>query len=253
MNLLKNKVCIVVGAASGIGKATLENFILEGAKVYAIDKKKIENNETKRKYLCNIRNYQKLKEIIYEIYTIEGQIDVVFNIVGINCIGTVESTNLNTFKEVLEVNLFGSVNILKIVLPIMKKQQKGTIILPGSDQSYIAKTDSCAYGVSKAAISGLTKSVALDYAKYNIRVNSICPGPVNTPMYNNNVEYILKNYEEYNDRDELLKILAERQPMNRIAEPKEIANLVTFLASDKASFMTGSEVKIDGGSTIGTL
>lgn len=253
MNLLKNKICIIVGAASGIGKATLENFLLEGATVYAIDKKKIENTRAKGKYLCDIRDYNKLEEIIHNIYNTEGKIDTVFNIAGINCIGTVESTSMNDFKEVIEVNLIGNINILKIVLPIMKKQSSGSIILPGSDQSYIAKTDSCAYGVSKAAISGLTKSVALDYAKYNIRINSICPGPVNTPMYNNTVEYILKNYNEYNDREELLKILAERQPMNRIAEPNEIANLVTFLASDKASFMTGSEVKIDGGSTIGTL
>ena len=253
MNLLKDKICIIVGAASGIGEATLESFLLEGATVYAIDKKKIENTKTKGKYLCDIRDYNRLEEIIHDIYKIEGKIDVVFNIVGINCIGTVESTSINDFKEVIEVNLIGNINILKIILPIMKKQLSGSIILPGSDQSYIAKTDSCAYGVSKTAISGLTKSVALDYAKYNIRINSICPGPVNTPMYNNTVEYILKNYNEYNDRDELLKILAERQPMNRIAEPKEIANLVTFLASDKSSFMTGSEVKIDGGSTIGTL
>ncbi len=253
MSLLKDKICIVVGSASGIGKATLENFILEGAIVYAIDKKNIENTKAKGKYICDIRDYDKLEKVIHDIYNLEGKIDVVFNIVGINCIGTVESTSINKFKEVIDVNLMGNINILKIVLPIMKKQLSGSIILPGSDQSYIAKTDSCAYGVSKSAISGLTKSVALDYAKYNIRINSICPGPVNTPMYNNNIDYILKNYDEYNDRDELLKILADRQPMNRIAEPSEIANLVTFLAWDKASFMTGSEVKIDGGSTIGTL
>lgn len=253
MGILENKVCIITGAASGIGKATTESFIAEGGKVYAIDIKEIKNTKVEEKYLCDIRDYNKLEEIINRIYQKEGKIDVLFNIVGIHSIGTVESIKMSDFKEVLDVNLWGCINILKIILPIMKKQLKGTIILPGSDQSYIAKTDSCAYGVSKMAISGLTKSVALDYAKYNIRVNSICPGPVDTPMYNKTVDYILENYEEYNNKEELLKILAQRQPMGRIAKPEEIANLVTFLASDKASFMTGSEVKIDGGSTIGTL
>lgn len=253
MDLLKKKVCIIIGAASGIGKATMEKFINENAKVYAIDVKKIKNKKIKKSYICDIRNYEKLNEIIEDIYSIEGKIDVVFNIVGIHKIGTVENTYRKEFEEVLEVNLWGCINVLKAVLPIMKKQRNGSIILPGSDQSYIAKTDSCAYGVSKAAVSGLTRSVALDYAKYNIRVNSICPGPVNTPMYNNTVDYILENYDEYKNKDELLKILAERQPMKRIAESEEIANLVAFLASDKSSFMTGSEVKIDGGSTIGSL
>lgn len=253
MELLKDKVCIVIGAASGIGKATAKKFILEGAKVYAIDKKEIDNDEVKRKYQCDIRDYEKLENIIKEVYQIEGKIDVLFNIVGIHCIGDIEQTNIQEFRNLIDINLFGSINVLKIVLPIMKEKKCGCIILPGSDQSFISKTDSCAYGVSKAAISGLMRSVALDYAKYNIRVNSICPGPVDTPMYNNTVDYILENYSEYNDKEELLKILAERQPLGRIAKPEEIANVVCCMASDQFSFMTGAEIKVDGGSTIGTL
>ena len=253
MEQLKNKVCLVIGAASGIGKETVEKFILEGAKVYAIDQNEIYCDKVQKKYQCDIRDYEKLEKIIKEVYEIERKIDVVFNIVGIHCIGDIEKTSIKEFRDLLDVNLFGSINVLKIILPIMKQNRCGCIILPGSDQSFIAKTDSCAYGISKAAISGLVRSVALDYAKYNIRVNSICPGPVNTQMYNNTVNYILENYDEYNDKEELLRILANRQPLGRIAQPEEIANVVCSIASDQFSFMTGAEIKVDGGSTIGTL
>lgn len=251
---LKNKVCIIIGGASGIGKETAKQYHKEGAIVYVIDRKPIlMEDEIQNSIVCDVTDEKKIQKEIYHIYEKEKKIDVLFYIAGIDIIGNVEQTTIEEFKKILDVNLMGILYVLKAILPIMRHQHYGNIILPGSDQCFMAKTDSSAYGMTKAAISYLTKSVAIDYAKYQIRVNSICPGPVDTPMYQKNIDYICQHYPEYNDKDELLKLLASRQPMNRIGHPKEIANLAVFLASDESSYMTGSEVRIDGGSTIGTL
>ena len=247
-----NKICIVTGGASGIGRAASLKLQSSGATVYTIDCTSY-TYERIGTYQCDIKDYSRIKKIFNEIVSKEGHIDCVYNNAGIHAIGNVEDCSIDVFRDLIETNIMGSVNVLKAVIPIMKKQRSGSIVLSGSDQNFIAKTDSSAYGLTKAAIGQLAKSTALDYAPYNIRVNCICPGPVDTPMYQKTVDYIMDNYDEYSDRKQLLKILANRSPMRRIAVPEEIAEIVCFLLSDDTSYITGSLIKADGGTTLGSL
>jgi NAD(P)-dependent dehydrogenase (short-subunit alcohol dehydrogenase family) len=127
----------------------------------------------------------------------------------------------------------------------MKKQQCGSIVLMGSDQTFAGKASSSIYGMTKGAIGQLTKSTAIDYAAYNIRVNCICPGTIDTPLLDKAVDVFvgltsLDKQVVYNDLNKI-------QPLGRIGRPEEIANAVTFLLSDENSFMTGSLVSVDGG------
>ncbi|MDE7432175.1 MAG: SDR family oxidoreductase [Lachnospiraceae bacterium] len=247
-----NKVYIVIGGGSGIGAATVHRLKDKNATVYVFDLKyDYEINDNC--FICDVRDDERITELISNIYSCEGRIDGVFHIAGIHIIGDVLTNTNQQINEIFDINVQGCINTLRAVLPIMKKQGYGSIILPGSDQCIIAKTDSCYYGMTKMAISYLTKSVALDFAKYHIRVNAICPGPVNTNMYQKSVDYIQQNYPKYNDRDYLWKVLEQRQPMGKIADADDIAGLVCFLLSDDSTYMTGALIPIDGGTTVGTL
>lgn len=127
----------------------------------------------------------------------------------------------------------------------MKEQQKGNILLMGSDQSFVGKSKSSVYGMTKGAIGQLTKSTAIDYAPFNIKVNCICPGTVDTPLLNKAVS----KFQSLTGLSslEIQELLENAQPINRIAKPEEIANVACYLLSDENSFMTGSLVPVDGG------
>src|SRR5207244_13575437 len=149
---------------------------------------------------------------------------------------------------VIASNLFGTIYCLQQVLPIMRKQKFGSIILMASDQAFIAKEQCAIYGASKAAIAQLAKSTALDYAIYGIRVNCVCPGTIDTPMY----QRVIQQFQEktYLPEQAIKADVAQRLPLKRVGKPAEVADVVGFLCSDAASFMTGALVNIDGGYTI---
>lgn len=247
----KQKVYIVAGGASGIGAASVALLRARENRVHVLD---IQTQDGGRFYhTCDVSNWNDVCSAVEEIMDIEGQIDGLFHIAGIHVIGNALENSDREIAQIFKVNVGGCINLIKAVVPIMKGQGKGVIILPGSDQCFVAKTDSCYYGMSKMAIAYLTKSLALDFAHYGIRVNCICPGPVDTPMYGKSVDYIQAHYKEYQDRNYLWETLSHRQPVGRIAKPEEIAGLVAFLLSDEAAYITGALIPIDGGSTIGTL
>ena len=127
----------------------------------------------------------------------------------------------------------------------MKQQKYGNIVLTGSDQSFIGKGESAVYGATKGAIAQLTKSTAIDYAKYNIRVNCICPGTIDTPLYH----HAVNRYSSKTGvgKDSIYESLKSAQPLSRIGKPEEVAHLVEFLFSEKSSFITGSLLSVDGG------
>src|SRR5262249_39249863 len=145
----------------------------------------------------------------------------------------------------IAINIYGSFYSVKYVLPYMKAAGKGSIVLMGSDQTISGKGQSSVYGLTKGAIGQLTKSTAIDYAKYNIRVNCICPGTIDTPLLHRAVtRFSSLNNEPYNN---VMKALDAAQPWGRIGRAEEIATVVEFLLSDQNSFMTGSLVSSDGG------
>ena len=177
----------------------------------------------------------------------EKRIDFLFANAGMHLFATLEETSYEQLDTLVSINLLGTFYLLKAIIPIMKQQQKGSIVLMGSDQSFVGKGSSAVYGMTKGAIGQLTKSTAIDYAPFNIRVNCICPGTIQTPLLDKAVQqFVAKTGEEstavYSSLDKI-------QPMGRVGKPEEIAKAVKFLLSDDSSFTTGSLFAVDGGYT----
>ena len=242
----KGKIAIITGASSGIGQATKIKLREKGAVVYNLD---LFNDEPNDEFYihCDVSDFDNVKQSVDQIFNKHQKLDLLFANAGIHIVGNIEETNIEDFENVISVNLKSVFYTLKAVLPYMRIQRNGSIVLMGSDQSIIGKGKSAVYGLTKGAIGQLTKSTAIDYAEHNIRVNCICPGTIETPLLNNAVEGFIKmtNLE----KESILESLKKAQPINRIAQPYEIANVVCFLLSDDASFMTGSLCSVDGGYT----
>lgn len=164
---------------------------------------------------------------------------------GIHLFANIEQTTDEQFDNVLTTNIGGTFFTLKAVLPIMKKQQYGSVVLMGSDQTFSGKASSSVYGLTKGAIGQLTKSTAIDYAPYNIRVNCFCPGTTDTPLLHKAVDVFVALTSAR--KEDVYRDLNKIQPMGRVGKPEEIANAVAFLLSGENSFMTGSLVSVDGG------
>lgn len=241
-----NKVAIVTGGSTGIGKSTVEILIDRGAIVYNIDIN--ESNSNKSHFIrCDIADYEKLQKVINNIYLKEKKIDALFANAGVHLVSNIEQTSLEELDKVISVNIKGVFYTLKTVIPLMKEQRQGNILLMGSDQSFVGKGLSAAYGLTKGAIAQLTKSTAIDYAEFNIKINCICPGTIDTPLLEK-AKRSFMSATGLSDK-EVMNMLEEAQPIKRIARPDEIAKLACYLLSDDNSFMTGSLVPIDGGYT----
>lgn len=242
------KVAIISGASNGIGRATAELFAQNSYKVYALDIKKPEYKNENIHYIpCDIANIQSINESIEKVINLENRIDVLVSNAGVHLSATIENTTEEDYNRIININLKGSFFILKAVLPHMRKQRKGKIILVGSDQSFIGKRNSAIYGLTKAAIAQLAKSTALDYAQYGIQVNCVCPGTIDTPLYRNAIK-------KYSDKTGIALSAIEKeenalQPIGRVGKPEEVANLIYFLIGEKTDFITGGLFPIDGGYT----
>ena len=241
----ENKIVLITGANTGIGKATKDLLRSKGCNVYNLDLVMSEDEMREYYIQCDLRNRQQIKEAVEKVFTREKKIDMLFANAGVHLFATIEQTTDEQFDDLVATNIAGTFFTLKAVLPFMKEQQYGSIVLMGSDQTFTGKASSSIYGMTKGAIGQLAKSTAIDYAPYNIRVNCICPGTIDTPLLHKAVDvYVgLTSLEKKNVYNDLNKI----QPLGRIGRPEEIANAVAFLLSDENSFMTGSLVSVDGG------
>jgi len=241
-----DKIAIVTGGSTGIGKATISKLSAEGAKVYNFDVVEVEDSAGIF-IKCDVSDYTQVQKAVKKVYDLENKIDLLFANAGVHLFANIEETSIEEFEKVLSVNIKGVYFILKEIIPIMKNQNKGNILLMGSDQSFVGKGQSSVYGMTKGAIGQLTKSTAIDYACFNIKVNCICPGTIQTPLLDKAVQR-LKSITNMQD-DEIKTLLEEAQPIKRVAQPEEVANTACYLLSDENSFMTGSLVPVDGGYT----
>ncbi|MFM2322138.1 MAG: putative oxidoreductase short-chain dehydrogenase/reductase family protein [Pseudomonadota bacterium] len=245
-----NKTMIITGGSSGIGAATAMLFSREGAEVYVLDKKNLDYAATARIHFlhCDISDIKQVQAAVASILQKIAPIDYLFCNAGIHLFANVEESSVVEIQQVIATNLLGTIYCLQQVLPSMKKQAFGTIVLMASDQAFVAKEQCAIYGATKAAIAQLAKSTALDYAKYGIRVNCVCPGTIDTPMY----QAIIAQFEQKTGLAAAViqEQVAKKLPLHRVGKPDEVAQLVGFLCSEASSFMTGALINIDGGYTI---
>jgi len=245
---LEGKVAIITGAARGMGRAEAELFAKEGAKVVVADILENEAKEVADKInkdgheamavKLDVAKADDWKKAVDQITEKWSKVDVLVNNAGILSMNGVEGTSEEEWDRVMNINAKSQFLGIKYVLPAMKKAEKGSIINISSIYGIIGSGAAVAYHASKGASRLLTKTVAAELAKYNIRVNSIHPGVIRTPM----TDEILKD-------EQAAKALLGTTVLGRPAEPEEVANGALFLASDESSFMTGSELVIDGGYT----
>jgi meso-butanediol dehydrogenase/(S,S)-butanediol dehydrogenase/diacetyl reductase len=256
MKKLTGKVAIITGATSGIGKATAILFAQEGAKVI-ITGRRLDCGE---KVVSEIRALGGVCQFIQADHTdpkacsrvVErtlaeyGRIDILFNNAGIVTSGTAETVTEEDWHNTLAINVTAVWRMSRLVLPVMREQGAGVIVNNGSDWAVVGALDALPYAVSKGAVAQMTKSMALDHAHENIRVNAVCPGDTF-------VERWLERgyFEESNPvtQEQALAESAADIPMKRFAQPEEIARAVLFLASDDSSFVTGHLLLVDGGNT----
>jgi NAD(P)-dependent dehydrogenase (short-subunit alcohol dehydrogenase family) len=246
MILFRDKNVVITGGATGIGKTTAEKFLDAEAFVYVLDINKPEITRENFKYLnCDVSDLSSIKKCAEIITQERKNIHVLFTNAGIHAVSKLEDVTPELFYQVVDVNIKGTFFTIQIFLPIMKKQGFGNIVLMGSDQCFIGKGSSSIYGLTKGAIGQLTKSTAIDYAEYGIRVNCICPGTIDTPLYHNAV----KNFSQKCNipSDNIYDEFKTAQPIQRIGKTEEIAEAVLFLSCDKVNFMTGSLLSVDGG------
>lgn len=245
---LKDKIAIVTGGGSGIGKAISQTFAEEGAFVHILDLNEkaganvVESISRKggkaQLHVCSVANQKVVMNVVDRI----GRVDILVNNAGIAHVGNVENCSEEDFNKVFEVNVKGAYNALYAVVPKMRIQGGGVILNIASIAALVGISDRFVYSMSKGAIHAMTMSVARDYLKYNIRCNSISPARVHTPFVDG---FIAKNYP--GKEEEMFERLAQSQPIGRMAQPEEIAKLALFLCSDDAAFITGNDYPIDGG------
>jgi 2-keto-3-deoxy-L-fuconate dehydrogenase len=232
-NSLNTPLCIVTGGSFGIGDAVCEKFSAQGYTVINLD---IQANPAQSKAInwrkCDVSVSSQVSQSIQDTIKQYARVDCLVSNAGIHFSANIEDTSEEDFERVFGLNVKGAIAATKAVLPQMKSQQNGVILYMASDQ---------------AALASMAKTTALDYAKYQIRANAICPGTIETPLYHQAINsYVTQSGADIN------QVHAEEaalQPIGRLGQASEVAALTYFLATNEARFITGSLQVIDGGYT----
>ncbi len=248
---LKDKVAIVTGASKGIGSGIAKVFAQEKAKVAVVARsaksgemaaEEIRNNGGDAIFVtCDVSNEEQVKTMVQKVVSAYGQIDILVNNAGIGVYKSLLETTTEEWDSCMAVDLKGVFLCSKYVIPHMQTIGKGVIVNISSVHSHATVGGVAPYAASKGGITALTRNMAIDYGP-TIRVNAIAPGWIHTPL----IESI---FNKYDDPVEKLHLIEERQVMKRIGIPEDIGYAAAFLVSDEASFITGTQLFVDGGLT----
>ena len=249
---LKDKIAIVTGGGSGIGHETSKLFAAEGAVVTVADRNGaaalkvaeeiIAAGGRAEAYTVDVTKATEVERLMVGTAERHNRLDILVNNAGYGFAGTVVNTSEEDWDALMAVNVKGVFLGCKYAIPIMERQGGGAIVNTASTVSRVGIPNRAAYVASKGAVGTLTKAMALDHVAANIRINAVAPGTIGSPYFD-------EIFRKSNDAVALRASLEARQPMMRLGKPVEIANAILFLASDEASFCTGSVMFVDGGWT----
>ena len=244
---LQGKTVVITGGASGIGRATAELFVAEGARIIVADV----NLEAARAICeaigdaahavdCDVADSAQCKALMETAEARFGKLDILINNAGLGALGSVVTTDEAVLDKILAVNVKGVFMCSKYAVPLMIKHGGGVIVNTASNVASVGLKDRAAYVASKGAVAALTRSMALDHVADNIRVNCVAPGVTMTAYFD-------KMLKEVPDPAAFQTVLNGRQPMGRTGKPAEIAYAILYLACDESSFATGTMLTVDGG------
>lgn len=250
--LLAGKVAVVAGGSSGIGRAVAEACVAHGAAVElaAIDSAGVAETERElrarggdvRGTVVDASQEASVRTLFADIAERRGQVDALVNSVGIQRYGTVETTSVETWDEVMAVNLRSMFLFDKHAVPLLRRAGGGAIVHVSSAQATASQANVVAYCASKGAVVAMTRAMAIDHAGEQIRVNVVLPGSVDTPMLRASAHGI-----DPDDPESVIREWGRAHPLGRVGSPAEIAEVCVFLVSPLASFVTGAEIRVDGG------
>ncbi len=251
---LAHKTALITGAGSGIGASIAETFATAGALVFVTDRDEAAGRATANRigaaggraefHRLDIADEAECAAVARAVLEAAGHLDVLVNNAGIGHVGTMATTTVADFDRLHAVNTRGTFNVTKAFIGSMLERRSGVIVNIASIAGVVAVRDRLAYTVTKHAIVGLTRAMALDHARDGVRINAICPGRVETPR-------VAERLKECPDPKAAYEEMCNSQPMGRMGRPEEIAAAALYLASDEAAYMTGATLTPDGGWSAG--
>ncbi|SEM44562.1 SDR family NAD(P)-dependent oxidoreductase [Nonomuraea pusilla] len=243
------KVAIVTGGFSGIGRATARLLSARGATVVAAGLPPGRDREAPLPGVehveLDVTDEAATARLVEDVAAAHGGLDVVVAAAGIQRYGTAAETGAGEWNDVLAVNLTGTFHIVKHALPRLRARGSGSIVIVSSVQAFVTQSAVAAYTTSKGALNAFARSAAIDEARNGIRVNTVCPASVDTPMLRSSARAFTDGTD--GAAQELVESWGRMHPLGRVARPEEVAEAVAFLAGDRASFITGIALPVDGG------
>jgi len=255
MTDLAGKVAVVTGGSSGIGLATAAVLAAQGASVAICGVAQDETDAAVAELsaaghrvhavVADVTDERAMADLMADTVVREGALDILVTAAGIQLYGRAAEARAAEWDEVISVNLTGCFLAVKHALPAMRERGGGSVVIVSSVQAFVTQTGVAAYSASKGALNAFARSVAVDEAQHGIRVNTVCPGSVDTPM----LRMAARRFSDGSDDGErrVIEEWGRVHPLGRVARPDEVGEAIAFLASDRASFITGASLPVDGG------